>query len=157
MNINSSSEQKITIFTIGFVKKSAREFFETLTKVRIRKLIDIRLNNMSQLAGYAKKDDLEYFLKAIGNIEYLHLVQLAPTKELLENYRKKKISWEQYEVQYLNLLKEREVEKFFKPVEFDYSCLLCSEAKPDKCHRRLAAEYLQNIWKNEYNVCIYHL
>lgn len=157
MNNNSLSEQKITIFTIGFAKKSAKEFFETLIKVGIHKLIDIRLNNMSQLAGYTKKDDLEYFLKAIGNIEYLHLVQFAPTKELLDNYRKKKISWEQYEAQYLNLLKEREVEKFFKPIEFDKSCLLCSEPKPDKCHRRLAAEYLQNTWRNLYNVYIYHL
>lgn len=157
MNINNQKEQKITIFTIGFEKKSAKEFFETLKKFNIRKLIDIRLNNISQLAGYTKKDDLKYFLEVIGNIEYIHLVKLAPTKEILENYRKKKISWEEYEAQYLNLLKEREVEKSFNPIDFDYSCLLCSEAKPDKCHRRLAAEYFQNIWKNKYIVQIHHL
>ena len=82
------------LYTIGFIKKSARVFFETLLKNNIKRLVDIRLNNTSQLAGFTKREDLRYFLEAIGNIEYIHLEKFAPSKELLNAYKKKLINWE---------------------------------------------------------------
>jgi uncharacterized protein (DUF488 family) len=134
------------LFTIGFAGKSAEKFFSSLMKYSVKKVIDIRLNNVSQLAGFTKKDDLKYFLNVICAIEYQYLPQLAPTKDLLDSYRKKAVSWEKYEITYLSLLEERQVLKNLKTEDFDRACLLCSEAEPDHCHRRLAAEYLQRKW-----------
>jgi uncharacterized protein (DUF488 family) len=113
----------------------------------VRKVIDIRLNNVSQLAGFTKKNDLKYFLKEIAGIEYEYVPLLAATKELMEGYRGGKISWEEYEATYRKLLEERQVEKVLKPEDFDKGCLLCSEARPDHCHRRLAAEWLKEKWE----------
>ena len=135
------------LFTIGFAGKSAERFFSSLVKHGVKKVIDIRLNNVSQLAGFTKKNDLKYFLKVIANIEYEYLPQLAATKELMDGYRGGKISWEEYETAYLKLLEERQVLKTFKPGDFDRACLLCSEEKPDHCHRRLAAERLKGKWE----------
>jgi uncharacterized protein (DUF488 family) len=134
------------LFTIGFAGKSAEQFFTSLVKHGVRKVIDIRLSNVSQLAGFTKKNDLKYFLKVIAGIEYEYLPQLAATKELMDGYRHGKIPWEAYETAYLGLLEERQVEKALKPEDFDKGCLLCSEAKPDHCHRRLAAEWLKGNW-----------
>ena len=134
------------LFTIGFAGKSAEQFFTSLVKHGVRKVIDIRLNNVSQLAGFTKKNDLKYFLKVIANIEYEYLPQLAATKELMDGYRHGKIPWEEYEATYLALLEERQVLKTLKPEDFDRACLLCSEEKPDHCHRRLAAEWLKGKW-----------
>ena len=135
------------LFTIGFAGKSAEVFFTSLMKTGVKKVIDIRLSNVSQLAGFTKKNDLKYFLKVIANIEYEYLPQLAATKELMDGYRHGKIPWEEYETTYLKLLEERQVEKVLKPEDFDKGCLLCSEAKPDHCHRRLAAEWLKGKWE----------
>ncbi len=141
-------EKTIELFTIGFTKKTAQDFFENLTKSKVKCLIDARFNNVSQLAGFAKRKDLEYFLKVICNIEYIHILDLAPTKELLDDYKKKKITWDTYEEIFNNLMKEREIEKKVSPQLLDRGCLLCSEAKPDYCHRRLVAEYLNQQWGN---------
>lgn len=138
----------ITIFTIGFTKKSARSFFELLQRAGVRRVVDIRLNNESQLAGFTKKGDLEYFLKEIGGIEYSHRPELAPTKEILDGYKRKKITWADYEQRFLLLLQERRAEELVTPAYLDKACLLCSEYKPDKCHRRLVAEYLRSKWGN---------
>lgn len=130
----------INLYTIGFTKKSAKEFFELLMKNKIKKVIDIRLNNKSQLSGFAKHDDLIYFLKIIGNIEYIYQPDYAPTKELLEAYRKKIINWEEYEKKYFEILNQN-----LKTTDYSFfndSCLLCSEELPKYCHRRLLAEYL---------------
>lgn len=135
------------LYTIGFAGKSAEQFFTSLMKHGVRKVIDIRLNNVSQLAGFTKKNDLKYFLKEIAGIEYEYVPLLAATKELMEGYRGGKISWEEYEATYLRLLEERQVEKVLKPEDFDRGCLLCSEKEPDHCHRRLAAEWLQRKWE----------
>ena len=135
-------KKPIDLFTIGFTKKSAREFFELLSKANIKQIIDTRLNNTSQLAGFAKRSDLEYFLKKIGNIDYIHILDFAPTKEILDEYKKKKSSWEDYEKKFIQLMKERQIEKKIAPDRLDRGCLLCSEAKPHNCHRRLVAEYL---------------
>lgn len=130
------------LFTIGFTKKSAKQFFETLKKAGVRRIIDTRLNNVSQLAGFTKRSDLEYFLWQIGNIEYVHIVELAPTKEILDAYKKQGGDWETYEKQFLQLLTERKIEQQFSPEILDGGCLLCSEPTPHHCHRRLVAEYL---------------
>ena len=136
--------QKITVYTIGFTKKSARTFFELLKRSGIRQLIDIRLNNESQLAGFTKKADLEYFLKEISNIEYSHRPEFAPTKDILDGYKKKKLTWADYEQQFQTLLRERRVEDLITAAELDNACLLCSEPTPGECHRRLVAEYLHS-------------
>jgi len=139
----------VEIYTIGFTKKSAEEFFESLKASGIKLLIDIRLNNVSQLAGFAKRDDLKYFLKIICRAKYIHEPLLAPTDEILEAYRSKKITWEEYEKQFLNLLEERAVEKKIKKSMFNKrAVLLCSEHEPEHCHRRLVAEYFSRKWGN---------
>jgi|GEM_PF-366325 len=131
------------LFTIGFTKKSAQQFFELLIQSRVKRIVDTRLQNSSQLAGFAKRKDLEYFLKALGNIEYVHLLDLAPTKEILSDYKKKRIDWETYEDKFNQLIGDRKIEKHVSPQLLDRACLLCSEAKPHHCHRRLVAEYFQ--------------
>jgi uncharacterized protein (DUF488 family) len=136
----------IKLYTIGFTKKTACHFFETLKKTGIKRVIDVRLNNVSQLAGFAKKDDLIYFLKEICNIEYIHCPELAPTKAILEAYKKKQIDWPSYENEFLQLMKIRHIEDNMPKEVIHESCLLCSEDLPDYCHRRLVAEYLQNNW-----------
>lgn len=154
VNHESLDKPKATLYTIGFAQKNAEDFFAVLRNNNIRKLIDIRLNNLSQLAGFTKKQDLEYFLKEICNIEYLHRPDFAPTKEILDDYKKKKISWLDYKQKYLKLLSQRDVKTKIEPKELDMSCLLCSEPKPAHCHRRLLAEYFENIYKG---ITIKHL
>ena len=132
----------INLFTIGFTKKSAQQFFDTLIKAGVRRVVDTRLNNVSQLAAFTKRPDLEYFLKKIGNIEYVHCLELAPTKEILDAYKKKNTDWSSYEKQFLQLITERKIEQKVSIDLLDGGCLLCSEPTPHKCHRRLVAEYL---------------
>lgn len=138
-----------TIYTIGFTKKGAQSFFALLRDVGIRRLVDVRINNRSQLAGFAKRDDLEYFLDELLDAEYEHRESLAPTKELLDAWRNDEITWAEYEKQFRQLLKEREVEKSLDPDLFEKpTVLLCSEHRPDHCHRRLIVEYLNENWGN---------
>jgi uncharacterized protein (DUF488 family) len=137
---------EIQIFTIGFTKKSAEEFFSKLSAAGVKRVVDIRLNNVSQLAGFAKKNDLSYFLKAICGIDYIHLPELAPTQEILDEYKKHKGDWSVYEKKFLNLMSNRQVEEVIDKDLLDGGCLLCSEDTPDHCHRRLVAEYLKDKW-----------
>jgi uncharacterized protein (DUF488 family) len=139
---------KIRLFTIGFTQKTAETFFRQLCERDVKRMIDIRLNNVSQLAGFAKKDDLRYFLKTIGDIDYMHVPELAPTKEIMDEYRKNKGGWALYEKKFLALLSSRQIEKNFSKNIFDRACLLCSEDEPDHCHRRLTVEYLNDKWGN---------
>ncbi|MCL6565890.1 MAG: DUF488 domain-containing protein [Acidobacteriia bacterium] len=134
------------LYTIGFTKTTAESFFTRLAKAGVKKVIDVRLNNVSQLSGFAKKEDLRYFLKAICNIEYEHRPELAPTQEMLNEYKKRRGKWTTYEKRFLKLMAERKIEKTIEPSDLDQTCLLCSEAKADHCHRRLAAEYLKKKW-----------
>jgi len=136
------------IFTIGFTKKSAEKFFGILSKAGAKRIVDIRLNNVSQLAGFAKRDDLRYFLKTICDADYVHMPDLAPTKEILEQYKKNKGDWSVYEASFLKLMRERKTEEKMTGLIKDGDCLLCSEAEPDQCHRRLVAEYLRDRWLN---------
>ena len=149
-----SQKKAINLFTIGFTQKSAEQFFDTLMKAGVRRVIDTRLNNVSQLAGFAKWKDLEYFLRTIGNIEYVHLLDLAPTPDILDDYKKKKGDWDVYEQKFLELMGDRQIEHKVSSDLLDGGCLLCSEPKPHNCHRRLVAEYLSEKWKN---VTINHL
>ena len=138
----------IQLFTIGFTQKSAEQFFESLAKSGIKTLIDTRLNNISQLAGFTKKNDLKYFLKQIGGIDYIHITDLAPTKDILDEYKKNKGDWGVYEQKFLKLISDRQIEKKVTPELLNHGCLLCSEPKPHNCHRRLVAEYLSKKWEN---------
>ena len=134
------------VYTIGFTKKSASDFFGLLRESGAKRLVDIRLNNVSQLAGFAKKDDLEYFLHKICRIKYNHMPELAPTKEMLDAYRNEHHDWDTYEREFLALMDLRRIGKRGIKRIISNGCLLCSEDKPEFCHRRLVAEYLQHHW-----------
>lgn len=134
------------IFTIGFTKKTAETFFTALREAEVKTLVDVRLNNVSQLAGFAKKADLAYFVKEICNIQYVHIPLLGPTQELLTAYKKQKGAWRDYEKAFLRLIEERRIEIAIDRATLDRGCLLCSEDRPDRCHRRLVAEYLREHW-----------
>lgn len=143
----------MSVYTIGFTKKNAKIFFNFLKEAKIDKLIDVRLNNVSQLAGFAKKDDLEFFLNELCNgAKYIHTPELAPTKEMLSLYRKGETSWEKYEIEFLDLMLKRDIQNKFKPSFFDNSCLLCSEHEPHNCHRKLVVDYLNKHWKTKLEV-----
>ena len=137
-------KQSVDLFTIGFTKKTAQEFFTLLSEAGVKRIVDTRLNNVSQLSGFAKRKDLKYFLKEIADIDYLHILDLAPTKDILNDYKKKKVDWHTYEKSFLDLMRKRQIENKVSSEILDRACLLCSEAKPHNCHRRLVAEYLNN-------------
>jgi uncharacterized protein (DUF488 family) len=134
---------KNTLYTIGFTKKNAQAFFSKLQKAGVTKLIDIRLNNVSQLAGFAKRADLIFFLRELCDCDYKHMPIFAPTKEILDAYKKKQIDWNEYVRRFSRLIKERTIEKKITAEELNNSCLLCSEPTPEQCHRRLVAEYFK--------------
>lgn len=134
------------LFTIGFTKKTAEQFFGKLRASGAKRVVDVRLNNVSQLAGFAKKQDLEYFLREICDMDYVHSPDLAPTQEMLDEYKKNKGDWAVYERRFLDLMREREIEKRIPREIIEDGCLLCSEDKPHHCHRRLVAEYLKQHW-----------
>jgi uncharacterized protein (DUF488 family) len=135
------------LYTIGFTKKPARTFFGLLAESGATSLVDVRLNNVSQLAGFAKRDDLAFFLKELCGMEYTHEVELAPTQEMLDDYKKHGQSWSEYESRFRRLMSERGIERSFSPRTLDNAVLLCSEDKPQKCHRRVVAEYLRDSWE----------
>jgi uncharacterized protein (DUF488 family) len=143
----------VKIFTIGFTKSSAKNFFDRIKRSGAKRLVDVRLSNVSQLAGFAKRDDLRYFAREICHIDYVHDPQLAPSQELFDAYRKKGLPWPAYEKQFLQLMRRRRIENMDRSV-LDGACLLCSEDKPHHCHRRLVAEYLRDKWPS---VDIVHL
>jgi len=137
----------VTICTIGFTQTTAERFFERLRSAGIRRLMDVRLNNTSTLAGFSKRDDLAYFLRTILVADYVHEPLLAPTDEMLSRYRKKEVGWDAYAEAFQALLDERGAESKLDRASFETpSVLLCSEATADHCHRRLVAEYLAGAW-----------
>ncbi len=133
----------ITLYTIGFTKKSAECFFNLLRDNHVRQLVDVRISNSSQLAGFAKGKDLEFFVKEICHIPYKHVTDFAPTKELLDKWHKQELTWADYEDIYKKMLKERDILSKHGVKSFDGSCFLCSEETPENCHRRLLAEYMK--------------
>ena len=134
------------VCTIGFTHKNAEEFFTRLKKAGVKRVVDVRLNNVSQLAGFSKRDDLQFFLKSILGIEYVHSPILAPTQDILDDYKKNKGDWKVYEQKFLALMEQRQIEQQVSKELVEEGCLLCSEDKPHFCHRRLVAEYLNNKW-----------
>lgn len=132
------------LYTIGFTKVSAETFFGKLRKAGVRKILDIRLNNDSQLAGFAKKENLKFFLKEILGCGYVHMPAMAPTQQILDDYKNRLIEWEDYEKQFNELISTRHVHQNVTMEELNMACLLCAEPMPDKCHRRLIAEYLKD-------------
>ena len=133
----------IQLFTIGFRKKSAEQFFTTLRQAGVRRLLDIRLKNVSQLAGFTKRDDLRFFCREICHAEYSHLPECAPTAQILSEFKQNGGAWETYVQRFIPLLSSRRVETILTPEVLDCGCLLCSEPTPEQCHRRLVAEYMQ--------------
>jgi uncharacterized protein (DUF488 family) len=135
------------IYSIGFTQKSAGEFFGALKAQGIERLLDVRLNNTSQLAAFAKQADLAYFLREICGAAYEHEPLLAPTQEMLDSFKRKKGSWDAYTEDYLSLIRSRKIESVLSKESFQQkTVLLCSEATAEHCHRRLALEYLQKEW-----------
>lgn len=142
----------MNIYTIGFTKSSAEHFFSRLIKSNIEVVLDVRINNTSQLAGFSKYPDIEYFLKSIANIQYMNDINFAPTESILKDYKNKDISWDDYEKRFAVLMDERNIEEYIKK-NYDIAlkknvCLLCSEDKANKCHRRLIAEYFNKAFGN---------
>ena len=137
------------IYTIGFTKKSAASFFEALRGSGIERLVDVRANNTSQLAGFSKRDDLDYFLGQLLRADYVHQPLLAPTKQLLKAYRDGDVTWLDYEDAFFDLMSERQVEtEVSRDLFAGRAVLLCSEPSPERCHRRLVIEYLDRFWGN---------
>jgi uncharacterized protein (DUF488 family) len=140
------------VATIGFTQTTARGFFERLKAAEVRSVIDVRLHNTSQLAGFAKAEDLAYFLQAIGGMAYRHEPLLAPSDDILKAFKKDKGDWRVFEGRFLDLMAERRIETRLKPEMFSGACLLCSEATPHHCHRRLVCEYLNGKWEGRLKV-----
>lgn len=145
----------ITLYTIGFTKKSAEQFFNLLREHHVRQLVDVRISNSSQLAGFAKGKDLAFFVHEICHIPYWHNTDFAPTKELLERWHKHEITWNEYEAIYNKMLDDRKIIGKYDVKSLDCACFLCSEDTTEFCHRRLLVEYLQKHSSEE--VAIIHL
>ena len=137
-----------TLFTIGFTQKNAEAFFSALNKARVARIVDVRLHNSGQLAGFTKRDDLAFFLRSINKAGYIHLPLLAPTAGMLSVYRGGMSSWDAYAKAFSALIRSRKIDKVLRGGIHDRDCLLCSEPTPEHCHRRIVAEYLQRHWKD---------
>ncbi len=145
-SLTNQTGKAMKVLTIGFTRKSAQRFFDLLRQSCVERIVDVRLNSGSQLSGFAKKDDLAWFARELCNLDYIHEPSLAPTKDLLGDYRKGKISWDMYETRFIDLLRARRIESRLSREIVHNGCLLCSEDQPHHCHRRLVAEYLQDHW-----------
>lgn len=140
------------VFTIGFTKSSAQRFFDRIKNAGVKKVIDVRLHNTSQLAGFAKANDLSYFLGRICGSEYIHEPLLAPTDDILKAYKRDKGDWGAYERSFMSLMENRAIENRVRRETLADGCLLCSEDKPHHCHRRLVCEYLNSKWGGTLSV-----
>lgn len=136
----------INIYTIGFTQTTAEEFFTILKDSGVKRIVDVRLNNTSQLSGFAKQKDLVFFLNEIVGIDYIHVPELAPTKEILDAFKKHKGDWSVYEQEFFSLMEKRRIDETIAKDVLDQGCMLCSEKTPHHCHRRLVAEYLEDKW-----------
>lgn len=134
------------VTTIGFTKTTAENFFRRLKSAGVKRVIDVRLHNTSQLAGFAKADDLPFFLRELCGADYVHEPLLAPTEEIMTAFKKRKGDWNVFRESFLGLMADRKIENQLKGEAFDGSCLLCSEDKPHQCHRSLVVDYLNSKW-----------
>lgn len=142
----------VTVATIGFTRTSAEDFFARLARAGVRRVIDVRLRNTSQLSGFAKAGDLAWFLRTIAGIDYVHEPRLAPTDGILTPYRTGAMRWDAYAPAFLDLMAARRIETTLTPEDLDGACLLCSEALPHHCHRRLVVDYLNERWNGRLTV-----
>ncbi|WP_424813388.1 DUF488 family protein [Roseococcus sp. YIM B11640] len=142
----------VALATIGFTRTTAERFFERLGGAQVKRVIDVRLHNTSQLAGFAKSDDLAWFLRTINGTGYVHAPELAPTEELMKFFKTDKGDWKVFERGFRALMKERRIERELKPSFFAGGCLLCSEPTAERCHRRLVVDYLNEHWGGELKV-----
>ncbi len=140
------------VTTIGFTKTTAENFFGRIKAAGVKRVLDVRLHNTSQLAGFAKSDDLAYFLKAICGAGYVHEPLLAPTEDIMSAFKKEKGDWNVFRNDFMGLMVERQVQDHLKPEAFDGSCLLCSEDKPHRCHRTLVCDYLNGKWGGKLSI-----
>lgn len=140
------------VFTVGFTEKSAEHFFGLIKSNSINVLFDTRINNVSQLAGFAKNKDLSFFLKELCGTEYIWEPKFAPTKDMLSQYRSKEMEWGEYELRYKDLICKRNVEACYPTDLFIQSCLLCSEHLPHHCHRKILVDYLNEKWEKKMEV-----
>lgn len=147
----------MTLFTIGFAGSTAEAFFTALRGAGVRRVLDVRLRNTGQLSGFAKLPDLPYFLRELAGAEYVAVPSLVPTAEILDGYRDRQLTWEQYADAYRALLRSRRPEREVDAALLDGGCLLCSEHEPDRCHRRIAAEYLRDALAPSTPLEIMHL
>nr|VFJ54124.1 MAG: Protein of unknown function, DUF488 [Candidatus Kentron sp. DK]VFJ66905.1 MAG: Protein of unknown function, DUF488 [Candidatus Kentron sp. DK] len=139
-------------YTIGFTQKNAQRFFTLIKRNNVARIVDVRLNNVSQLAGFAKRDDLKYFLSELCGADYVPVKELAPTKDILDAYKKGLITWQAYEDKFFDLMSRRNVERTVDKAILENGCLLCSEHEPHHCHRRLVLEYLNRHWETPIEV-----
>jgi len=162
----TSPQTAVRIFTIGSNGKSAEQFFTLLTGAGVQRVIDVRLNNNGTLLGFTRQAHLPYLLWKIGQIDYVHMLELAPDNSILVDWKlnaaakragKKRINWQEYRIRFVRLLRKRKVETLVKPSDVDQSCLLCSEATAEQCHRRLVGDYLRDQWAGHTTVEIAHL
>jgi uncharacterized protein (DUF488 family) len=143
---------KSNIYTIGFTKTTAERFFDRLKQASVQTVIDVRLNNTSQLSGFAKASDLRYFVQELLGADYIHEPLLAPDQDMLDQYKKNKGDWFIYENRFLKLMADRRIEEKLSQAIFSNACLLCSEDKPHQCHRRLVCDYLNIKWGGNLRV-----
>ena len=153
----NTAQRKMKLYTIGSQKKSAKEFFTLLKNAGVRRIIDVRLENSSHLLSFTRVTHLPYLLREVGGIDSRYEPKLAPTREILDAWRGKEIAWAQYVARFVPVLKQRKIETLFKPADLDHACLLCSEPTPERCHRKLIAEYLCDRWADNVKVEILHL
>ena len=145
-------DDAVQVATIGFTGKTAQRFFDSLKQAQIRTVLDVRLHNTSQLAGFAKKQDLRYFLENLCGAAYLEIPELTPERDLLKRYQGKVLGWDEYAAAYLELIAKRGVERQLNIDLFRSGCLLCSEHLPHHCHRRIALEYLNTQWNSSLKI-----
>ncbi len=155
MSTQTKPMNESTLYTIGYTKKSAEAFFASLQQHDVETIIDVRLNAHSQLAAFAKASDLIYFLRAIASCDYVHLVEFAPTKELLKDYQAKHIDWQAYEERYREHIKDINLAPIMERITQAKCCLLCSEPTADQCHRRLLAEHIAATFRE--NIIVKHI
>lgn len=136
----------MNVYTIGFTEKNAKTFFSLIKNSGVQRVVDVRLNNVSQLSGFAKRNDLVYFLKELCDVDYIHVPELTPTKLILDSYKNKEITWDIYEEKFTNLMSQRNIEHTVDKRILDDGCLLCSEHLPHHCHRRIVVDYLNKHW-----------
>ena len=147
--------EAMTVFSLGFTKKNAEQFFHLLRSNQVKTVLDVRLNNVSQLAGFAKRDDLAFFLREVANIEYVAMPDWAPTESLMKQYKSGDIGTERFEDDFMALMAQRNIERDVPHALLEHGCLLCSEHEPHQCHRRLVLQYLQQ--HSDLNWDIRHL